>query len=259
MLGGGLQNGEMAILAARPSMGKSSLALNIVVNACLDQDNPRSAAVFALESNAATLLTRMMCAEGRVDAHRFRSGYLNADERRRLQLAIARLADSRIWISDNLFQIAQIAKEARRLVKGEGCQLVVVDHLQLVGSRGRAENRNQEIGSLSRELKLLCDELMVPFLVLSQLSRANEKRPGDKIPILSDLRDGGSIEQDADTVMFIHRPEVFKRDDTTLKGLAELYLSKQRNGDTGKIDLTWISGWTKFENRSRDMFNEPQA
>lgn len=250
MLGGGLQDGELMILAGRPSSGKSALAINIVSHLCLSPMQRRSCVIFSLETNGAHILTRMMCAAARVDSHKFRSGYLNADERRKLQVILADIIDSRLRVYEFGISLPQIEKASRRLVKDEGCQLVVIDYLTLVASHGKSENRNLEVGAMTRTLKLLAKDLGIPFLVLAQLSRANEKRTGDKVPILSDLRESGEIEQNADTVAFIHRPEVYKRDEESLKGLAELYLAKQRNGPIGKIDLSWISHYTRFENRT---------
>src|SRR6185437_12101667 len=179
-------------------------------------------AVFSLEMSSASLLTRLLCSAARVDQHKFRAGYLNADERRKLQVALADLTDSPLFLDDTAgVNLMDIHAKLRRLQAEHGLSLVVIDYLQLMSGRGRFENRNQEISMISRGLKLLSKELNVPMLVLSQLSRAPETRPGDHRPQLSDLRESGSIEQDADLVGFIYREEVYKPDRDDLKGLAK--------------------------------------
>jgi replicative DNA helicase len=249
---GGLHPGELFILAARPSMGKTALALNIAqyVSTHLRQ----TTAVFSLEMSKESLLTRMMCAGARVDQQKFRAGFLNQDERRKLHHAAEQLIDAPLFIDDTPgTTIMDIHAKLRRLKNESGLGLVVIDYLQLMSSRGRSENRNQEISAMSRGLKLLSNELHVPFMVLSQLSRAPEQRPGDHRPQLSDLRESGSIEQDADLVAFIYREEVYKPEREDLKGLADLMLSKQRNGPTGIVKLVFLKECTKFENRTADM------
>jgi replicative DNA helicase len=189
-----------------------------------------------------------------VDQQKFRAGYLNQDERRRLQKAAADLVRAPLYIDDTAgVNLMDVHAKLRRLKAEHGLGLVVIDYLQLMSGRGRFENRNQEISSLSRGFKLLAKELRVPMLVLSQLSRAPETRPGDHRPQLSDLRESGSIEQDADLVAFIFREEVYKPDREDLRGLAELLLSKQRNGPTGRINLVFLKEFTKFENRTGDL------
>jgi replicative DNA helicase len=196
----------------------------------------------------------MICATARVDQQKFRAGYLNQDERRRLQKAAADLVRAPLYIDDTAgVNLMDVHAKLRRLKAEHGLGLVVIDYLQLMSGRGRFENRNQEISSLSRGFKLLAKELRVPMLVLSQLSRAPETRPGDHRPQLSDLRESGSIEQDADLVAFIFREEVYKPDREDLRGLAELLLSKQRNGPTGRINLVFLKEFTKFENRTGDL------
>ncbi len=249
---GGLHPGELFILAARPSMGKTALALNIAqyVATHLRQ----TTAVFSLEMSKESLLTRMMCAGARVDQQKFRAGFLNQDERRKLHHAAEQLIDAPLFIDDTPgTTVMDIHAKLRRLKNEHGLGFVVIDYLQLMSSRGRSENRNQEISAMSRGLKLLSNELHVPFMVLSQLSRAPEQRPGDHRPQLSDLRESGSIEQDADLVAFIYREEVYKPEREDLKGLADLMLAKQRNGPTGVVKLVFLKESTKFENRSSDM------
>lgn len=249
---GGLHAGELIILAARPSMGKTALALNIAQHVAgkLNQ----TVAVFSLEMSKESLLTRILSASARVDSQRFRAGYLNAEERRRLQSAANDLVEAPLFVDDTAgANLMDMHAKLRRLKGERNLGLVIVDYLQLMGGRGRFENRNQEISSISRGMKLLAKELNVPMLVLSQLSRAPETRQGDHRPQLSDLRESGSIEQDADLVGFIFREEVYKRDREDLRGVAELLIAKQRNGPIGKVDLVFLHHLTKFENRAEDL------
>ncbi|MFB3776152.1 MAG: replicative DNA helicase [Bryobacteraceae bacterium] len=251
-LTGGLHPGELIIMAGRPSMGKTALALNIAQHAAVKLG--KTVAVFSLEMSKEALLTRLLCAGARVDSHRFRQGYLDAEERRRLQAAAAELVEAPLYIDDTSgSNLMDMHAKLRRLKAERPLGLVVLDYLQLMSSRGRFESRVQEISALSRGLKLLAKELEVPMLVLSQLSRAPETRPGDHRPQLSDLRESGSIEQDADVVAFIFREEVYKPEREDLRGQAELLLSKQRNGPTGKIQLVFLHNLTKFENRVSDL------
>ncbi|HBY61731.1 MAG TPA: replicative DNA helicase [Solibacterales bacterium] len=249
---GGLHGGELVILAARPAMGKTALALNIGQHIATRSRLP--VAVFSLEMSKQSLLTRMVCAGARVDQQKFRAGYLNQDERRRLQVAASELVDAPLFIDDtSAANLMDIHSKLRRLKNESGLGLVIIDYLQLMQGRGRFENRTTEVSSISRGLKLLAMELEVPFLVLSQLSRAPETRPGDHKPQLSDLRESGSIEQDADLVCFIYREEIYKPDRGDLKGLADLILAKQRNGPTGRVPLIFLREFTKFENRADDI------
>jgi replicative DNA helicase len=255
---GGLHGGELIILAARPSMGKTAMALNIAQHAASRLG--QTVAIFSLEMSNESLLTRMLCASARVDSQRFRAGYLNADERKRLQAAASQLVEAPLFIDDTAgSHLMDMHAKLRRLGQQRKLGLVIVDYLQLMSGRGRFENRNQEISTLSRGLKLLAKELNVPMLVLSQLSRAPETRQGDHRPQLSDLRESGSIEQDADLVLFIFREEVYKRDREDLHGMAELLVSKQRNGPTGKVDLVFLHSLTKFENRAEDLGEVPDV
>jgi replicative DNA helicase len=251
---GGLHEGELVIIAARPSMGKTALALNIAQHVAMFPEKKQTVAVFSLEMSRESLLTRMICAGARVDQQKFRAGYLNQDERRRLARTAGELVQAPLFIDDTSgANLMDIHAKLRRLKSENGLSLVVVDYLQLMSGRGRYENRNQEISTISRGLKLLAKELRVPMLVLSQLSRAPETRPGDHRPQLSDLRESGSIEQDADLVAFIFREEVYKPDREDLKGLAELLLAKQRNGPTGRVNMVFLKEFTKFENRTGDL------
>jgi replicative DNA helicase len=248
-LTGGLREGELIILAARPAMGKTAFALNIAQHVATNPHNRKACAVFSLEMSKESLLTRMLCATARVDQQRFRAGYLNGEERHALQEAMAKLVEAPLYIDDTAgTNLMDVHSKLRRLQADQDLGLVVIDYLQLMSGRGRFENRVQEISSLSRGLKLMSKELRVPFLVLSQLSRAPETRIGDHRPMLSDLRESGSIEQDADMVAFMFREEVYKPDNESLKGMAELILSKQRNGPTGRVKLVFLNKYTKFEN-----------
>jgi replicative DNA helicase len=253
-LTGGLHEGELFILAARPAMGKTALALNIAQHVATNPTHPQTVAVFSLEMSNESLLTRMICAGARVDQQKFRAGYLNQDERRRLNKAASELTKAPLFIDDTSgTNLMDIHSKLRRLQAEHGLGLVVIDYLQLMTGRGRFENRNAEVSSLSRGLKLMAKDLKLPMLVLSQLSRAPETRPGDHRPQLSDLRESGSIEQDADLVAFIFREEVYKPDREDLKGMAELLLVKQRNGPTGRVNLVFLREFTKFENRTNDL------
>lgn len=255
---GGLRSGELIILAARPAMGKTALALNIAAHIATSRRNPRSVAIFSLEMSKDSLLTRLICSLARVDQHRFRTGYLEKDDRARLAAAATDLYEAPIYIDDSAAtSLLDINAKIRKLKPSlkHPLGLVVVDYLQLMPapSLGRNSNRVQEVGALSRGMKLLSKDLDVPFLVLSQLSRAPEQRMGDHRPQLSDLRESGSIEQDADMVAFIFRPEVYNKDREDLRGQAELLLAKQRNGPTGKIDLVFFHQYTRFENKLEDV------
>jgi replicative DNA helicase len=250
---GGLREGELFILAARPAMGKTAMALNIAQHVATNPKSSKAVAIFSLEMSKESLLTRILCAAARVDQQRFRAGYLSADERRSLQEAMYKIVEAPLFIDDTAgANLMDVHSKLRRLQAEHDLGLVMVDYLQLMQGRGRFENRVQEISSLSRGFKLMSKELKVPFLVLSQLSRAPETRTGDHRPMLSDLRESGSIEQDADLVAFIFREEVYRPDKESLKGLAELILAKQRNGPTGRFKLAFLNRYTKFENLATD-------
>ena len=255
---GGLYGGELFILAARPSMGKTALALNIAQHVATHPRIRKPVAVFSLEMSSSSLLTRLLCAAARVDHHRFRAGFLNADERRKLQVALADLTESPLYLDDTPgVTLVDIHAKLRRMKSEHGLSLAVIDYLQLMSGLGRSENRNQEVSAMSRGLKLLAKELDVPFLVLSQLNRAVETRSNkDHKPQLSDLRDSGSIEQDADLVAFINREEVYNHDDARVKGKADLIIGKQRNGPIGTVPLTFLGPYTRFENREQDLGEE---
>jgi replicative DNA helicase len=257
-LTGGMHGGELVILAARPSMGKTALALNMAQHVALKMK--QTVAVFSLEMSKESLLTRMLCATARVDSQKFRAGYLSQEERRKLNHALHELVEAPLYIDDTpgLHLMDMHAKLRRLQAERKKVGLVIVDYLQLMSVRGRVENRNQEVSALSRGMKLLAKELNVPMLVLSQLSRAVENRQGDHRPQLSDLRESGSIEQDADLVGFIFREEVYRRDREDLRGLAELIIAKQRNGPIGTVNLVFLHAQTKFENRAEDTGDLPE-
>jgi len=254
---GGFHSGELIILAARPSMGKTAFALNIAWHVATRLFLP--VAVFSLEMSQESLLTRMLCAAARVDSQRFRTGYLNEKERQQLRAAANQMVEAPIYLDDTAgANLMDMHAKLRRLQQsGQKIGLVIVDYLQLMSTKGRSENRNQEVSQISRGLKLLSKELDCPFLVLSQLSRATETRQGDHRPQLSDLRESGSIEQDADLVGFIFREEVYKRDREDLHGIAELILAKQRNGPIGTVPMVFLHAQTRFENRAEDLGDAP--
>jgi replicative DNA helicase len=253
---GGLHEGDLLILAGRPSMGKTSLGLNIAQHVVLKLKEP--VAIFSLEMSKESLLVRMLCAAARVDSWKFRMGYLNQHEREKLNHALHELTEAPLYIDDSAgISMAQMSAKLRRLKAEHGVKLAIVDYLQLMSGRG--ENRNQEVSGLSRGMKLLAKDLKIPLLVLSQLSRAVENRTGDHRPQLSDLRESGAIEQDADLVGFIYREEVYKRDREDLHGLAELIIAKQRNGPIGIANLVFLHAMTKFENRAEDVGYEAEA
>jgi len=245
---GGMRPGELIILAARPSMGKTALATNIATNVALNQDGS-VVAFFSLEMSKEALLARMACAEARVDQQKFRAGMLNKEERLRLSTAVNEIYRAGIYIDDSAIgNLVDIHSKILSLKAEVGLDLVVIDYLQLMSSGRRSSNRVEEVSHISRGLKLMAKEVNVPFLVLSQLSRAPEQRGANRRPQLSDLRESGSIEQDADTVWFIYRPEYYKPNRSDLRGLAELIIGKQRNGPTGTVKLTFIRSQVRFQN-----------
>jgi replicative DNA helicase len=242
----GLQPADLVIIAARPSMGKTSLAMNIAENAAMRYS--KKVAVFSLEMAKVQLVLRMLCSTAHVDAHRMRMGFLSREDIDRLTAAAAELSQAAVFIDDTAgIDDMTVRAKCRRLRAERGLDLVVVDYLQLMGSSARFESRNLEISAISRGLKSLAKELNVPVIALSQLSRASEQRKGDHRPILSDLRESGSIEQDADVVAFIYRDEVYNRE-TDKKGVAEIIVAKQRNGPTDTIELAFLREFTRFEN-----------
>jgi replicative DNA helicase len=245
----GLQRSDLIIIAARPSMGKTAFAMNIAENAAVNDQ--KIVAVFSLEMSSEALLQRMLCSAARVDSHKFRTGSLWQDDTRKIAHALERLTHAPIFIDDTPgISLSEMRAKARRLQqKKNGLDMVIVDYLQLMsGGSRRYENRTQEVSAISRGLKALAKELKVPVVALSQLSRAPESRgSGDHRPQLADLRESGSIEQDADLVAFIFREEVYKPDEPELDGVAEIIVRKQRNGPTGTVRLAFIKNSTRFE------------
>jgi replicative DNA helicase len=248
----GLQESELIIIAARPSMGKTAWAINIAENAAVR--GGKVVAVFSLEMSKASLLRRMLASQALVNSKAIQTGMLMRDDRAKLIKGLELLMESKIFIDDTPgITLAEMRAKARRLKQQQGAlDLIVIDYLQLMtGSNSNAkgfENRTQEVSAISRGLKALAKEMKVPVVALSQLSRASEQRGGDKKPLLSDLRESGSIEQDADVVCFIHREEYYDRENEDLKGKAEIIIAKQRNGPTGSIQLAYLADYTRFEN-----------
>jgi replicative DNA helicase len=253
----GLQPSELIILAARPSMGKTALALNISENVALRLREP--VAVFSLEMSKESLLLRLLASEARVDAHKFRTGHMGRDDWGKVTGALTNLADAPLWIDDSASStVMEIGAKARRLKRDRGLSLLVVDYLQLVvpTHTGRGSNRQEEVSSISRGLKGLAKELKVPVLVLSQLTRAPER--DDRKPQLSDLRESGAIEQDADVVLFINRPNFYKNDlPEEDRAKAELIIAKQRNGPTGSMNFVFLARHTRFEEAAPDAWSTP--
>ena len=255
----GLQPSDLIIIAARPSMGKTAWAINIAENAGVRDG--KVVAIFSLEMSKESLLRRMLASQALVSMRKIQTGFIPRQDREKLTGALERLVEAKIFIDDTPgISLAEMRAKARRLQRAHnGLDLIVVDYLQLmsataVGSGGRRyENRTQEVSAISRGLKALAKELRVPVVALSQLSRASEKREGDKKPMLSDLRESGSIEQDADVVAFIHRDSYYKKDengdeDPETKNKAEIIIAKQRNGPTGSVHLAYLAECTRFEN-----------
>ena len=245
----GLQPADLVIVAARPSMGKTAFALNIGAHVGITGE--RTVGVFSLEMSKEQLFMRMLTSAAQIDSHRFRTGLLTESDYGRLSDAIGVLSEARVYIDDTpSIGVLEMRAKSRRLKAEHGLDLVVIDYLQLMQGRGRFENRNQEIASISRSLKALAKELDVPVVALSQLSRAPESR-GDKRPQLSDLRESGALEQDADVVMFIFREDMYEETPENAN-VAEIIIGKQRNGPTGTVKLAFLKQQTRFENLSPD-------
>jgi replicative DNA helicase len=244
---GGLQRGDLVVIAGRPSMGKTAFALNLAVHAAVGLQR-LSVAVFSLEMSRDSLLTRMLCSAAGVDATKQRSGHLNQEEKRRLTQTAEQLHGARLFIDDTSGITAMdISAKLRRLRADNGVDLCIIDYLGLIASHRKTENRVRELGEITRHLKLMvAKELHIPVVLLSQLSRAPETR-SDHRPILSDLRESGDIEQDADVVALIYRGEIYHPSKRELSGLAELLIAKQRNGPTGRVDLVFRKEFTRFE------------
>lgn len=252
----GFQNADLIIVAGRPSMGKTALCLNIAQHASINAKIPT--ALFSLEMSKEQLAIRMLCSEARVDSARLRSGFLGESDWPKLTMAAGALSDAPIFIDDTpAMSVLELRAKARRLKADRGLGLIIVDYLQLMRGRSGMERREQEISEISRSLKALAKELDIPVLAISQLSRKAEDRPGRQ-PQLSDLRESGAIEQDADVIIFIYRDEVYNPD-SDRKGTAEVIIGKQRNGPTGKVDLSFISEFTTFKDLFRGDYDEIEA
>lgn len=246
----GFQKSDLVIIAGRPSMGKTAFALNVVQYAALEAQ--KNCAVFSLEMSKEQLVQRLLCSEAKVDATKLRGGFLSDSDWPKLTRAAGSLSDANIFIDDTpALNVLEIRAKSRRLQMEKGLDLVIVDYLQLMRGIGHIENREREISEISRSLKALAKEIGVPVLALSQLNRAVENRV-DKRPQLADLRESGSIEQDADVVMFVYRDEVYNKESED-KGTAEIIIGKQRNGPIGYAKLAFLSHYTRFENIARGM------
>jgi replicative DNA helicase len=240
----GFQNSDLIIVAGRPSMGKTSYCLDVARYAALETETP--VAVFSLEMSKEQLVLRLLCSEAMVEAQKLRSGFLRESDWPKLTLAAGNLADAPIFIDDTAaISVLEVRAKARRLKADRNLGLVIVDYLQLMRGRGKAERREQEISEISRSLKALAKELAIPVIAISQLSRRTEERPRQR-PQLADLRESGAIEQDADVILFVYREEVY-REDPSNEGVAEIIIGKQRNGPTGTIRLTFLKEFTTFK------------
>jgi replicative DNA helicase len=243
-LTGGLQKSELVILAARPSVGKTSLALNIIRHVAVEEGHP--VFMVSLEQSRIELAERLLCCQARVDSHKLRKGYPNSDEMAKLIRAGGTLREAKLFIDDTPGQgMLRIAANARRLKLRHEIRLVVIDYLQLIEPDNRRDSRQEQVAHISRRLKFLARELQIPVLACAQLNRSSEDRQGNK-PRLADLRESGSIEQDADTVFLLHRPELYEPGQH--EGVVEVNIGKQRNGPTGEVTLTYLKQFMRFEN-----------
>jgi len=242
----GLHNSDLILIAARPAMGKSAFALNIAANAAVRANTP--VAVFSLEMSKEQMVNRILCSEAMVDSNKIRTGKIEEDDWGKLATALGPLSESEIYIDDTPgISIMEIRAKCRKLKLEKNIGLIVIDYLQLVqASNNRRGSREQEISEISRSLKILAKEINVPVIALSQLSRAPEQRP-DHRPMLSDLRESGAIEQDADIVMFLYRDDYYN-EDSEKKNVAEVIIAKHRGGSTGTVELLWLGNYTKFAN-----------
>ena len=250
----GLQPSELVIIAARPSMGKTSFALDIARSTAIRAK--KTVGMFSLEMSAGSLVLRLLCSEADVDSHKLQTGFASREDWMKLALALGRLVESRIFIDDTPgLSVMEMRAKARRLKAEHGLDLLIVDYMQLMSGRGKEENRTQEVSAISRGLKGLAGELKIPVIAISQLSRAPETRGGE--PRLSDLRESGQIEQDADLVAFIYREEVVNPTDAN-RGLAKLLIKKQRNGPIGDVNLIFLPHFTSFRNPP-EIFDSPEG
>jgi replicative DNA helicase len=246
----GFQPADLIIVAGRPSMGKTAFCLNIAQYASLERKAP--IAIFSLEMSKEQLVIRMLCSQSQVEGNRLRTGFLHESDWTKLTLAAGTLYEAPIFIDDSAaLSVLELRAKARRLKADHRLGMVIIDYLQLMKGRARVENRQQEISEISRSLKALAKELNIPIIAVSQLSRKTEERHGNK-PQLSDLRESGAIEQDADVILFIYRDEIYNRsEDNPNKGIAEVIIGKQRNGPIGKVDLAFLDRFTTFKDLYR--------
>lgn len=252
----GFQRSDLIIVAARPSVGKTAFALNIAQNVGIRTDE--TVAIFSLEMGAAQLVQRMLCAESNVDASRLRTGQLEPEDWEKLTMAIGTLSEANIFIDDSpSLTVMEIRSKCRRLKREHGLGMVVIDYLQLIHGRGNSDNRQQEVSEISRTLKAIARELDVPVIALSQLSRGVEQRQ-DKRPMMSDLRESGSIEQDADIVAFLYRDDYYDQE-SEKKNIIEIIISKQRNGPVGTVELVFLKNYNKFVNLDRSHAAMPEG
>jgi replicative DNA helicase len=251
----GLQDGDLIIIAARPSMGKTALSMNIVENLVLNKDIPGGVLVFSLEMPAESLTTRLLASNAKIDQQKVRSASMNQSDLKKFMESSSKLKDLPLYIDDSsMLSPMELRARARRIARQEpnGLSLIVVDYLQLMQLPTSQENRVNQISEISRSLKMLAKELNVPVIALSQLNRAVEQRP-NKRPIMADLRDSGAIEQDADVILFIYRDEVYN-EDSEEGNKAEIIIGKQRNGPIGKVNLTFLKEFTRFEDFAVDSY-----
>ena len=249
----GLQRSDLIFVAARPSMGKTAFALNLAQNAALKEN--AAVAIFSLEMSKAQLVQRMLCAESLVDSNKIRTGELSPEDWESISLGYSHLYNTNIFIDDTPgVTLSEVRSKCHRLKTEKGLDLILIDYLQLMSGRGKAENRQNEISEISRGLKGLAREMDCPLICLSQLSRAPDART-DHHPMLADLRESGSIEQDADVVMFLYRDYYYNKESEP--HIAELDIAKQRNGPTGRLKLAWLPEYTKFNDPAPDFYEDP--
>jgi len=250
----GFQRNDLIIVAARPSVGKTAFALNIAQNVAINSDE--NVAIFSLEMGADQLVQRMLCAEGNIDSQRLRTGKLENEDWSKLTMAMGSLSNAGVYIDDSPgIRVSDIRSKCRRLKQEHGLGMIIIDYLQLIsGSESSRENRQQEVSEISRSLKGLARELEVPLIALSQLSRGVEQRQ-DKRPMMSDLRESGSIEQDADIVSFLYRDDYYD-DESEQQNIIEIIISKQRNGPTGTVELAFVKEYNKFVDLDRTYGDE---
>jgi replicative DNA helicase len=248
----GFQPSDLVIIAARPSMGKTAFILNMAQHAAVEKGVP--VAIFSLEMSKEQLVQRMLCSEAHIDANRLRTGHMHTNDWTHLAMAMGRLGEAPVYIDDSaMVNALEIRAKCRRLKATEkGLGMVVIDYIQLMQGRKQTDNRTQEVSEISRSLKTLARELSCPVIALSQLSRAVESRQ-NKRPMLSDLRESGSIEQDADLVMFIYRDEYYNAE-SEKRGEAEIIIAKQRNGPVGTVELLYQSSITRFLNKVQNQY-----